>query len=217
MALAVLAVMALMALGAIWFVVSLVLYRQASGTRPKRFNRKWMWQHAVMGSVILLYFLYTSTTREVISLFSCQQVDNPARLPQEAWSGQQLNTSSPAHAEALFALRNRTDSWARGFWTSDTNIQCGSPQHLGLMIGLGVPGLVFVVGMPVGLWLLLWRISKHTDGHRRLRDPEVSHRSLHPEAHGGPPQATARHPATLTPSLAVACWSLIELPASIVR
>lgn len=43
------------------------------------------------------------------------------------------------------------------------------------MIGLGVPGLVFVVGMPVGLWLLLWRISKHTDGHRRLQDPEVGH------------------------------------------
>lgn len=127
-----------------------------------------------MGIVILLYFVYTSTTREVISMFSCRQVDDPTRLPPEAWGGVEVNSSSNSYQEAVFALRYKSTNWIHGVWTSDTSVQCSSSSHIGLMVGLGIPGLVFALGFPLGMWVLLGRIGKQeADGHRRLEDPEV--------------------------------------------
>ena len=129
----------------------------------------------VMSVVILLYFLYTTTTREIISLFSCQQVDDSTRLPAEASGGLEHAANNTFYAEALAALRYQSSSWQHGYWTSDTELRCGSPAHIGLVVGLGIPGVVFfALGLPIGLWVLLWRINRQkVDGRCRLEDPEV--------------------------------------------
>lgn len=166
---------ALLVLAAFWLAVAWGL-RNRPWARRRLFFRKWLLQHAVMCVVILLYFLYTTTTRELISLFSCQQVDDPARLPIEAAAGMSRSMENPAYSEALLALPYQSSSWTQGYWTSDTRVRCSSPVHLGLVIGLGIPGvLLFGLGLPIGLWVMLSRINKQTlaDGRCRLEDPEV--------------------------------------------
>jgi hypothetical protein len=64
---------ALVCLGIFWVIAAVMMRRKVSTRRPQLFNR-WLKQHVVMSVVILLSFLYTTTTREIISLFSCQQV-----------------------------------------------------------------------------------------------------------------------------------------------
>ena len=128
-----------------------------------------------MSVVILFFFMYTTTTRELIGLFSCQQVDDPMRLPPEAFGSLERTPDNPYYIEALSSLRYSSSSWLQGYWTSDTHVRCGSPAHIGLVVGLGVPGvLFFALGLPVGLAVLLWCINrKKVDGKCRLEDPEV--------------------------------------------
>lgn len=168
------AVAALTALGCFWALAAFVLRTRKWARRPV-FFRRWLMQHVVMSVVILLYFLYTTTTREIISLFSCQQVDDPVRLPQEAYGDLPRSPENPLYQEALVALPYQSSSWLYGYWTSDTNVRCGSAAHIGLVVGLGVPGvLFFALGLPIGLWVLLWRISKQqVDGRNRLEEQEV--------------------------------------------
>jgi len=169
------AVAALVVLGVFWLIAALFLRRRPWARRVVFFKR-WMMQHVVMSVVILFYYLYTSTTREIISLFSCQQVDDPSRLPDQAYGGLERVSDNPSYIEALLALPYQSSSWLTGYWTSDTNLRCGSPVHLGLVVGLGIPGvLLFSLGLPLGLWVLLWRTNKQkVDGRCRLEDPEVS-------------------------------------------
>jgi hypothetical protein len=170
------AVCALMVLATFWALTACAL-RNRLWARRRLCFRRWIWQHAVMSVVILLYFLYTTTTREVIGLFSCQQVDDPSQLPDESRGSQVHGSDNPQYSEALHALTHQSSSWSQGVWTSDTAVRCGSPTHVGLVVGLGIPGvLLFALGLPVGLWVLLNRISTEArDGQCRLEDPEVSH------------------------------------------
>lgn len=167
---------ALLVLATFWALTAFIL-RNMPWARRRLYFRRWIFQHAVMSVVILLYFLYTTTTREVIGLFSCQQVDDPSQLPDESSGVLARGPDNPQYSEALQALTHGSNSWLQGVWTSDTAVRCGSPAHIGLMVGLGIPGvLLFALGLPVGLWVLLERISRDTlDGQSRLEDPEVSH------------------------------------------
>lgn len=69
---------ALACLGIFWVIAAVVMRRKMSTRWPQHFNR-WLKQHVVMSVVILLSFLYTTTTREIISVFSCQQVRHTER------------------------------------------------------------------------------------------------------------------------------------------
>jgi hypothetical protein len=115
-----------------------------------------------MSWVVMAFFLYTPTSREVISLFSCQRVDAAGRLPDEA--------AFAADAEDALYLPN--SRW--GVWTSDTNVECGSLHHLGLVIGGGVPGLLWVFGLPLALGLMLRRHNKVKDEEQQLASERVS-------------------------------------------
>ncbi|WIA16706.1 hypothetical protein OEZ85_013362 [Tetradesmus obliquus] len=124
----------------------------------------------VMSCVAMLHFLYTPTSREIVSLFSCQPVDSAAALAAQA---PESNNST----EALAALRN-TNAWSgwpgSGVWTSDTDVVCGSAVHVGMVVALGVPGLLlFVLGLPLLLWLVLRRYSRVVDGRHMLEDEQV--------------------------------------------
>jgi hypothetical protein len=166
----------LFALMVYWGVYSLII----NATEPHQVRRKqhtkyYITPHMVMSSIILVYFLYTPTSREVISLFSCQHVDSTEQLlmvaPEAGYYNGTLLPAKQASPEAQAALQY-TDS----YWTSDTAVQCWSPAHLGVAVGMGVPGLlVFVVGLPLALWLLLRRFSRKmsTDGRCLLEDEYV--------------------------------------------
>lgn len=138
--------------------------------RNRRAVNHYLVPHAIMSAVIMLYYLYTPTAREIISLFSCQPVDSVAQLRSVA----PQSDSDPQAVDALMALGG--GRWPTGgYWTSDTGVQCGSAAHLGMVLGLGVPGLVlFVLGLPVALWLLLRHNSQPAaDGRSKLEEPEV--------------------------------------------
>lgn len=103
-------------------------------------------------------------------------MDDPLQLPAEV-----TGPNNPLYAEALSTLTYMSSGWAQGFWTSDTHIRCGSPAHVGLAVGLGVPGvLLFALGLPIGLAVYLTRIARTTthDGHSKLEDPEVCRRAF---------------------------------------
>jgi hypothetical protein len=59
----------------------------------------------ILSCVAMLHFLYTPTSREIVSLFSCQPVDSEAALQAQA---PQYSSNS---SEALAALRN-TNAWS---------------------------------------------------------------------------------------------------------
>jgi hypothetical protein len=111
----------------------------------------------------------------LLILLSLPQVDNPQLLPAEAYGGLEPVPSNFFYQEALKTLRYSSSSWMKGYWTSDTRVQCGSPAHIALVAALGIPGVLFFsLGLPVGLWVYLSRINKQTvDGRCRLEDSEV--------------------------------------------
>lgn len=76
-------VIALVCLGIFWSIAAFMLRHRPWARRPQYF-RRWLTQHVVMCVVVLLYFLYTTTTREIVSLFSCQQVRHRAGVHKGA-------------------------------------------------------------------------------------------------------------------------------------
>jgi hypothetical protein len=116
-----------------------------------------------MSWVVMAFFLYTPTSREVISLFSCQEVDSAGKLPDEA----DFNRED---AEAALTLAD--SRW--GVWTMDTNVMCGSAHHLGLVLGGGVPGLLWVFGLPLALGLTLRRHNRVKNEEQQLASERVS-------------------------------------------
>jgi hypothetical protein len=154
-------VAALAALTAYWAIYAFILSRRrAPGQFRSTFQR--YLPHTKMSWVAMAFFLYTPTSREVISLFSCQRVDAAGHLPAEA-----------AYAkDAEAALTMPYSRW--GVWTSDTNVECGSLHHLGLVVGGGVPGLLWVFGLPLALGLTLRRHNKVKDKEQQLASERVS-------------------------------------------
>lgn len=124
----------------------------------------------VLSALTMLYFLYTPTSREIISLFSCQPVDTVEDLSRVA----PQYSSAPDATDALLNLTPKESGW-QGVWTSDTSVLCASPVHVGIAIGLGLPGLiVWVFGLPVALWFMLRRNSKVDErGVTKLENPVV--------------------------------------------
>jgi hypothetical protein len=154
------AVAALAALTAYWAIFAYILScRRAPGQFRATFLR--FLPNIKMSWVVMAFFLYTPTSREVISLFSCQKVDAAGRMPAEA--------AYAADADAALTLSD--SRW--GVWTSDTNVQCGLSHHLGLVIGGGVPGLLWVFGLPLALGLTLRRHNKVKDEEQQLASERV--------------------------------------------
>lgn len=166
-----LAVGALMFLGIMWCAYAYFITRRRGVTRGMRSQLQRLEPYMVLSAVTMLYFLYTPTSREIISLFSCQPVDTLDALQHVAPE----SSSSPEAKDALKAFTPKNSGW-QGVWTSDTSVLCASPVHVGIAIGLGVPGMiVWVFGLPVALWLMLRRDSKvDANGQFKLEDPLVS-------------------------------------------
>eukprot|EP00878_Enallax_costatus_P023021 GHUV01024468.1.p1 GENE.GHUV01024468.1~~GHUV01024468.1.p1 ORF type:complete len:339 (+),score=62.81 GHUV01024468.1:70-1017(+) len=161
---------ALMFLGIIWLSYAYITTRLRRVRHGVRRQIVRLEPYMVLSAVTMLYFLYTPTSREIISLFSCQPVDTEKAL-------QDVAPTSKYTSDAVAALANRTpkDGW-QGVWTSDTSVMCSSPAHVGVAIGLGIPGLiVWVFGLPIMLWVMLKRNSRVNEfGVSKLEDPLVS-------------------------------------------
>jgi hypothetical protein len=154
-------VAALAALTTYWAIYAFILsWRRAPGQFRATFQR--YLPHIKMSWVVMAFFLYTPTSREVISLFSCQPVDSAGELPLEAANA----------TDATAALTLPGSRW--GVWTSDTNVECGSMHHLGLVIGGGVPGLLWVFGLPLALGLTLRRHNRMENQEQQLASERVS-------------------------------------------
>eukprot|EP00878_Enallax_costatus_P001244 GHUV01001388.1.p1 GENE.GHUV01001388.1~~GHUV01001388.1.p1 ORF type:complete len:468 (+),score=94.47 GHUV01001388.1:70-1404(+) len=160
---------ALMFLGIIWLSYAYITTRLRRVRHGVRRQIVRLEPYMVLSAVTMLYFLYTPTSREIISLFSCQPVDTEKAL-------QDVAPTSKYTSDAVAALANRTpkDGW-QGVWTSDTSVMCSSPAHVGVAIGLGIPGLiVWVFGLPIMLWVMLKRNSRVNEfGVSKLEDPLV--------------------------------------------
>eukprot|EP00882_Tetradesmus_deserticola_P033626 GHRQ01038428.1.p1 GENE.GHRQ01038428.1~~GHRQ01038428.1.p1 ORF type:complete len:245 (+),score=75.65 GHRQ01038428.1:722-1456(+) len=152
---------AVLVLTAYWAVYAFLQSRRRGGGQFRAMFQRCL-PHVKMSWVVMAFFLYTPTTREVISLFSCQEVDSHGRLPPEA--------AYADDAEAALTLPNTR--W--GVWASDTNVTCGSMAHLGLVMGGGVPGLLWVFGLPLVLGLALRRHHRTENDEQKLASERVS-------------------------------------------
>jgi hypothetical protein len=65
----------------------------------------------------------------------------------------------PQLVTAVFKLAScRTLGGGSLFLRSDLDFQCYTSKHVAVLVGLGLPGLLFyVLGMPLGAFLLLWK------------------------------------------------------------
>eukprot|EP00775_Hariotina_reticulata_P009586 gene9586-9749_t len=171
-----------LAAAAVFWVVYAILKNRADPSSSLRRNQR-VRHYMVLTSIAILYFLYTPTTREVISLFACQPVDSERQLiqvaPASRYENGTLLPEGQVSSDAALALvyTNANSSWpGQGFWTTDTEVACGSSVHLAVALGMGVPALLlFVLGLPVALWLLLRRFGcrKTEDGGRMLELPQL--------------------------------------------
>eukprot|EP00878_Enallax_costatus_P019909 GHUV01021022.1.p1 GENE.GHUV01021022.1~~GHUV01021022.1.p1 ORF type:complete len:369 (+),score=61.10 GHUV01021022.1:206-1312(+) len=164
------AVCALLFLGILWLSFACLTSRRQPFRHGLQAQVKRLGPYMVLSALTMTYFLYTPTSREIITLFSCQPVDTIEALQRIA----PQYTSTPDALDALLDLTPVTWGW-QGVWTSDTCVLCGSPAHLGMAVGLGIPGLiVWVFGLPIALWFVLRRHSKHdAKGQCGLVDPMV--------------------------------------------
>eukprot|EP00878_Enallax_costatus_P005974 GHUV01006266.1.p1 GENE.GHUV01006266.1~~GHUV01006266.1.p1 ORF type:complete len:429 (+),score=73.90 GHUV01006266.1:26-1288(+) len=163
-------VCALLFLGILWLSFACLTSRRQPFRHGLQAQVKRLGPYMVLSALTMTYFLYTPTSREIITLFSCQPVDTIEALQRIA----PQYTSTPDALDALLDLTPVTWGW-QGVWTSDTCVLCGSPAHLGMAVGLGIPGLiVWVFGLPIALWFVLRRHSKHdAKGQCGLVDPMV--------------------------------------------
>eukprot|EP00878_Enallax_costatus_P031290 GHUV01034207.1.p1 GENE.GHUV01034207.1~~GHUV01034207.1.p1 ORF type:complete len:450 (+),score=55.81 GHUV01034207.1:206-1555(+) len=170
------AVCALLFLGILWLSFACLTSRRQPFRHGLQAQVKRLGPYMVLSALTMTYFLYTPTSREIITLFSCQPVDTIEALQRIA----PQYTSTPDALDALLDLTPVTWGW-QGVWTSDTCVLCGSPAHLGMAVGLGIPGLiVWVFGLPIALWFVLRRHSKHdAKGQCGLVDPMVRPHLVH--------------------------------------
>jgi hypothetical protein len=102
-----------------------------------------VWDRIPVIAIVTLIFFYPSLIRVALSMFACYPIDTPGGLyPQ-------------------YAVANARN----GYWQYDMQQACWEGWHRAWALGLGLPfTLVFCVGVPVGIVLLLWRHrAEHED------------------------------------------------------
>jgi hypothetical protein len=96
--------------------------------------------------LVLVFFAYPTLVKGGLNFFACVQIDDASKGP---------------HAE--YAVLNHP----AGYWVSDIQQECFAGWHKQWALGFGIPVVVVsCVGVPLGVWLLLWRNSS------RLGDPD---------------------------------------------
>jgi hypothetical protein len=95
-----------------------------------------VWDRIPVIAIVTLIFFYPSLIRVALSMFACYPIDTPGGLyPQ-------------------YAVANARN----GYWQYDMQQACWQGWHRDWALGLGLPfTLVFCVGVPVGIVLLLCR------------------------------------------------------------
>uniref|UniRef100_A0A383W5C9 Right handed beta helix domain-containing protein n=1 Tax=Tetradesmus obliquus TaxID=3088 RepID=A0A383W5C9_TETOB len=118
------------------------LWRRYRGRRLAVGVMSEVWDRIPVIVIVTLVFFYPSLIRVALSMFACYPIDTPGGL-------------YPQYAVA----RAR-----HGFWQFDMQQACWEGWHRAWALGLGLPfTLVFCVGVPVGIVVLLW-------GHRANLD-----------------------------------------------
>lgn len=116
--------------------------------------RNYIYPRMIMSCILVLFYLYPSSTAVIVSLFSCTPVDvlaNPAQMEDIMKYGESA------------AVRAVGDHW-----NQDTTLLCWQGTHAWLAYGFGIAGIVlFAVGFPIGIAYVLWRNRK------RLQEQKV--------------------------------------------
>ncbi|MEW5307023.1 MAG: hypothetical protein WDW36_009444 [Sanguina aurantia] len=106
---------------------------------------KYVGRLVTMTSVVVIFFFYPSAVQSLLAIFDCDTVD----------SGTPRNP-----------LMARSENSIGSYWRQDYSQQCYQGPHLGLAMGLGVPGLALLaVGWPLfsAAWLYINMRKLYTD------------------------------------------------------
>lgn len=94
-----------------------------------------------VAAIVVVFFAYPTLVKASLSFFACLKIDYSS------------NKNDPFPE---YAVKNH----AAGYWVSDIQQECFAGWHRAWAFGLGIPAVaLFCVGMPVGLWLFMWRNS----------------------------------------------------------
>lgn len=100
-----------------------------------------MQARVLLSLICIAFYLYPSTVNAILSSFSCLQLDTAAAQPGGSQQYVQYRMAQAA------------------YWTQDTRQECYAPgsAHLRLVLAFALPlTLVWSLGIPVGMALVLW-------------------------------------------------------------
>jgi len=131
----------------LWLLVGLL--RKAC-KRPFKYQAHYpSWRSTLpVASIMCLFFFYPWLVRIGLGFFSCIPLDS-------------MGDESSSDPYPQYAVANAR--W--GYWSADMQQACYTGWHMRWAMGLGVPAvLLFCVGVPVGIAVLLYRNRRKIDG-----------------------------------------------------